>query len=71
LLAKKGTSTEYGAREMERIIGSEIKPLLVDELLFGSLKKGGVCTLGCQKDTFVVEKTAVKKTARPKNKEKQ
>ncbi len=56
LLAKKGTSTEYGAREMERIIGSEIKPLLVDELLFGSLKRGGICRLGCQNDTFVVEK---------------
>lgn len=71
LLAKKGTSTEYGAREMERIIGSEIKPLLVDELLFGSLKKGGICTLGCHENTFVIEKAAVKKTARTKNKEKQ
>ena len=69
LLAKKGTSTEYGAREMERIIGSEIKPLLVDELLFGSLKKGGICTLGCKDDTFVVEKTAVKKAVRSNNKE--
>jgi len=64
LLAKKGTSTEYGAREMERIIGSEIKPLLVDELLFGSLKKGGICTLGCKDDLFVIEKATVKKQTR-------
>lgn len=56
LLAKKGTSTEYGAREMDRIIGSEIKPLLVDELLFGSLKKGGICKLGCQDEVFTVVK---------------
>ena len=56
LLAKKGTSTEYGAREMDRIIGSEIKPLLVDELLFGSLKKGGVCKLGCDGECFVIDK---------------
>ena len=62
LLVKKGTSTEYGAREMDRIIGGEIKPLLVDELLFGSLKKGGVCRLDCEKDTFVIEKVKKSKT---------
>ena len=56
LLAKKGTSKEYGAREMERIIGSEIKPLLVDEILFGSLKKGGVCELTCEGDVFRILK---------------
>lgn len=56
LLAKKGTSKEYGAREMERIIGSEIKPLLVDEILFGSLKKGGVCELTCEGDGFRILK---------------
>ncbi len=55
LLAQKGTSSEYGAREMERIIGSEIKPLLVDEILFGGLKKGGVCRLDCQDGTFLAE----------------
>lgn len=71
LLAKKGTSTEYGAREMDRIIGGEIKPLLVDELLFGSLKKGGVCRLGCNGETFVVEKKKadVKKSARRRHAE--
>lgn len=53
-LAHKGTSMEYGAREMERIIGSEIKPLLVDELLFGKLKKGGVCHLDCWEERFKI-----------------
>ena len=42
-LAAKGVSREYGAREIKRIIGQEIKPLLVDEMLFGRLKKGGSC----------------------------
>ena len=70
LLAKKGTSAEYGAREMERIIGSEIKPLLVDELLFGSLKKGGICTLGCDGETFVVEKAAAKRNSKRKREDK-
>lgn len=44
-LAAKGVSREYGAREIKRIIGQEIKPLLVDEMLFGRLKKGGSCEI--------------------------
>ena len=35
-IAKNGTSQEYGAREIIRIINQEIKPMLVDEILFGS-----------------------------------
>lgn len=64
LLARKGTSAEYGAREMERIIASEIKPLLVDEILFGSLKKGGICILGCKYDQFVIEKSLSRKSGK-------
>lgn len=59
LLKEKGISQEYGAREIERVIGSEIKPLLVDELLFGSLKRGGDCLLDCREGKFTV--TAGKK----------
>lgn len=44
-LGAKGVSREYGAREIKRIIGQEIKPLLVDEMLFGRLKKGGSCEI--------------------------
>jgi ATP-dependent Clp protease ATP-binding subunit ClpA len=40
-IAKTGVSKEYGAREIKRIINEEIKPLLVEELLFGKLKNGG------------------------------
>lgn len=45
LAEKKGISAEFGAREIERVIQGEIKPLLVDEILFGALKDGGTCTL--------------------------
>ena len=38
-------SQEYGAREISRIINTEIKPLLVDKILFGKLKKGGNCVI--------------------------
>lgn len=55
LLKQKGISQEYGAREIERVIGSEIKPLLVDEILFGSLKRGGDCLLDCKDGAFSIE----------------
>lgn len=44
-LASRGTSREYGAREIQRVIDAEIKTLLVEEILFGKLKKGGSCTI--------------------------
>ena len=40
-LLAKGFTTEYGAREMDRVIARYLKPLLMHEILFGSLKKGG------------------------------
>lgn len=47
-LLEKGISREYGAREIERVISGEVKPLLVDEILFGKLKKGGNCKIDCK-----------------------
>ncbi len=55
LLKEKGTSREFGAREMDRIIQDQIKTLLVDELLFGKLKKGGDCKVDASGDEFVLE----------------
>lgn len=40
-LLKEGYTTEYGAREMERVVSQQLKPLLMREILFGSLKQGG------------------------------
>ena len=40
-ILKWGFTKEYGAREMDRVIGNRLKPLLVKALLFGKLKKGG------------------------------
>ncbi|MBR1465867.1 MAG: AAA family ATPase [Bacteroidaceae bacterium] len=40
-LLKEGFSKEYGAREMDRVIGSRLKPLLMREILYGKLRKGG------------------------------
>lgn len=54
LIKKKGISIEFGAREIERVIQSEIKPLLVDEILFGALKNGGKCNLTAEGDKFEI-----------------
>ena len=40
-LLKWGFTKEYGAREMDRVIGNRLKPILMKALLFGKLKKGG------------------------------
>ena len=44
-ITNKGFSEEYGAREINRIIDKELKKLLVNELIFGKLNKGGNVTV--------------------------
>lgn len=41
----RGITNEYGAREIDRVIAANIKPLLVEQILFGKLKKGGKCKI--------------------------
>ena len=45
-LLNEGFTAEYGAREMDRVIAQRLKPLLMREILFGSLKDGGEITIG-------------------------
>lgn len=51
-ISEKGISAEYGAREIIRIIDGQIKPLLVDQILFGKLAKGGKCKIDIENETF-------------------
>lgn len=51
-ISEKGLSREFGAREIIRVINSEIKPLLVDELLFGELSNGGKCRIVIEDNKF-------------------
>ena len=44
-LLDEGFTHEYGAREMDRVIAQRLKPLLMREILFGSLKQGGKVTI--------------------------
>lgn len=55
LIREKGISAEYGAREIERVIRGSVKPLLVDEILFGRLKEGGQCRLTAADGEFRLE----------------
>ncbi len=46
LLAKKGYDPDYGARPLRRVIMKEIGDVLTEEILFGSLIKGGTVKIG-------------------------
>ncbi|MCR5108267.1 MAG: AAA family ATPase [Lachnospiraceae bacterium] len=54
MIKKKGISIEFGAREVDRIIRNEIKPLFVDEILFGKLKRGGKLKITVKADEFSI-----------------
>ena len=41
-LAAKGYDPDFGARPMARMIQTELKDRIVDDLLFGALARGGV-----------------------------
>lgn len=45
-LAKEGYDPKFGARPLARIIQTRIKDTLTDEILFGSLEKGGKISIG-------------------------
>ncbi len=45
-LARKGYDPTYGARPLARLIQSEVRDPLTDEILFGALENGGTVTLG-------------------------
>jgi ATP-dependent Clp protease ATP-binding subunit ClpA len=45
-LADKGYDVRYGARPLARLVQTEIKDALSEEVLFGRLKKGGTVHIG-------------------------
>jgi ATP-dependent Clp protease ATP-binding subunit ClpA len=45
-LADKGYDVRYGARPLARLVQTEIKDALSEEVLFGRLKKGGTVNIG-------------------------
>lgn len=53
-LAKKGYSKLFGAREVARLIQDKIKSWFVDEVLFGTLTRGGTVTADIKKNDVVL-----------------
>ena len=49
-LAEKGYDKTYGARPMARLIQSEVKQVLADEILFGQLQNGGTVEIDLGED---------------------
>lgn len=56
-LLKSGYSKEYGAREMDRVIQQQLKTMLMREILFGKLKKGGEATADLQNGTLTIKQS--------------
>ena len=56
-LARKGYDPIYGARPLARVIQTDVRDPLTDEILFGKLENGGTVRIGLQKDrlTFAIE----------------
>ena len=61
-IAENGYDKEMGARPMERFISQNIKKPLVDKLLFGNLKGGGLIKVDIEKGElkFLEDKSKVK-----------
>ncbi len=62
-LAVKGYDPKMGARPMARVIQEHLKRVLADELLFGSLSKGGEVKVSLNKDTDDLQVEVQKKEA--------
>jgi ATP-dependent Clp protease ATP-binding subunit ClpA len=54
-LAQKGYDPQYGARPLARVIQSEIKDNLSDEILFGRMQKGGLVHVDLKDDELVFD----------------
>ncbi len=58
LIKERGISMEFGAREVDRVIRNDIKPLFVDEILFGKIRKGGRLSLSVKDKEFTIKVSA-------------
>ena len=54
-LAKKGYDPKFGARPLARLIQTEVRDPLTDEILFGRLEHGGTVQIGLRDDALSFE----------------
>ena len=63
-LAKKGCDPLYGARPLARLVQSEVRNRLTDEILFGRLEHGGTVQIGLQNGALSF---SIEPATQPKN----
>ena len=56
VLLREGFSTRYGARELDRAIGSLLKPVLMNAILFEKVKQGTTLTITAASDVALMVK---------------
>ncbi len=54
-LLREGVTREYGARELDRVIATKLKPLLMREILFGTLTDGGAAAVTVKDDNLILD----------------
>ena len=54
-LGRKGYDPVYGARPLARLIQTEVRDPLTDEILFGRLEHGGTVTIGATDDALTFD----------------
>jgi ATP-dependent Clp protease ATP-binding subunit ClpA len=55
-IAQRGLVSNYGAREINRIVQQEVKPYFVDEVLFGELSTGGTAYIDMNGEKITIKK---------------
>jgi ATP-dependent Clp protease ATP-binding subunit ClpA len=60
-MAQKGHDPQYGARPLTRLMQTEIKDMLSDEILFGKLEKGGRVLIELDDDKLTLQTTTRQK----------
>ena len=63
-LAQKGYDPQYGARPLARVMQTEIKNALSDEILFGRMQKGGEVGVALKNDKLVFNYSPVERKSR-------
>ncbi|MDE6669473.1 MAG: AAA family ATPase [Muribaculaceae bacterium] len=53
-LLREGVTREYGARELDRVIATRLKPLLMREILFGNLNNGGTAVVTVKENALIL-----------------
>jgi ATP-dependent Clp protease ATP-binding subunit ClpA len=64
-LAQKGYDPTYGARPLGRLIQTEIKDTLSDQILFGRLQKGGQVSVEIEGDKLTFRTSESKRSLQP------